>query len=847
MHWAMRSRASVGDGAGVTVHRTVSKDVALTVLRSTEAPLNQDLEKLLRLVIETQSAASEMEGLWAFRKPEADELVRYQAAKLHLLERPDGEGVIAHLRRLQLPFENTEWVCADVGLPLLLEEFHPPLDNILGPTTGAALALLRRLPEANRHDLVSHHYEIKPVVDFLVGQPTARLTPNLRLGFLVRTALNQAERRALGVILLKPANPTAEDNAFWDVWFRPIFAHIEPSFAQQLDHLLATHPEAVGTLQATDCRVAIARAHGALELLHAVRIKQPGAYSRMAVEIGEGADGPTTAAKRVSAFLIENADENWDSLDEAQRYTVLALPIHRCPNGQFISLLPATGGDMAGVTIQFRLQSDDDIQDAPIKTAEYQLLQTANTTVKRFYRRRLGLEIHGRVAVLKDTLHQIGEPEQDSPRMLRYLAQYYSETLTQLDQSGDATDQADARALRTLMSSARTLPCLDGEWRAAHPCSEAWRMADHLVNQGWPEKGLTSLLIQLLCGKHIASIDPNIRKMLLSLHTLPGEDSRKIAELAITSECLEFKLANRVKLFCANKRDFPERGVERSKAAGQIQVPALAGPVKLAEAEFFDSSPDLPTAISSRLAPKAINLTDLAAQVVLPVQDLPTVLRAFCVQELTVRDFEERLVEQFDAFWPSLPHADRLRVLRYIGSRCLTGRLAEKAAGLDTVLVTAHRPVWKLPTAVISPRWTNSRPPHVAGESKPITEAIPEAVVGVWNEWCGVRTFGGVFALVMDGAAQPGLDKRGAAKAAYNWLEKTLGVSPGEEDLKSLRTRAWVLAERGDSLEFKKPSEVLEHSGEKVLGARFWVRALPLPDFRQQGSFRAWNSRASRR
>ena len=824
----------VGDGAGVTILRSISKDVALTVLRSDEAPRHQDLEKLLRLVIETQSAASDMEGLWAFRKPEADELLRYQAAQLYLLERPDGKAVIAHLRRLQLPFENTEWVCADVGLPLLLEEFRPPLDNILGPTSVAALALLQRLPAANQHDLVSHHYEIKPVVDFLVDQPTVRLTPDLRLGFLVRTALNQAERRALGVILLKPTNPAAEDEAFWDVWFRPLFAHVEPSFAQELERLLATHPEAVGTLHATDCQVAIARAHGALELLHAVRIKQPGAYARMAIEIGEAAGRQRKAAERVSAFLLETADEQWDALDEAHRYTVLALPIHRCPNGQFISLLPTTAGEMAGVSSQFRLQSDDDIQDAPIETAEYQLLQTANTTVKRFYRRRLGLEIHGRVAVLKDTMSQIGEPERDSPRMLRYLAQYYSQTLTELDLSGDAIDQADARTLRTLMSSARTVPCLDETWRTAQECAEAWQMADHLANQGWPKKGLTSLLLQLLWGKHIASIDPEIRKLFLSLHNLPGLDSRKIVELAITSECPEFNLADRVKLFCANKRDFPERGVERSKAAGQLQVPALAGPVTLAKAEFFAGSTDLPAAILSQLAPNAIDLQKLAAQLGLPAQDVPPVLHAFCVQELTARDFEARLIEQFDAIWPSLPRADRLRVLSYVGTRGLTGQLAEKAAGLDTVLVISQPPVWKVPTAVISPRWNNSKPPHVAGESKPVTEAIPETVLGVWNEWCGVRTFGGVFALIMDGAVRTGLEKRGAAKAVYNWLGNRLGVSPDEADLKSLQTRAWVLAERGDALEFKKPSEVMLHLGEKVLGARFWVRALPLPGFRQQ-------------
>lgn len=824
----------VGDGAGVTVRRSVSKDVALTVLRSAEPPRPQDLEKLLRLVIETESAASDMEGLWAFAKPEAEEFLRYQAAKLYLLERPDGEAFIAHLRRLQLPFENTEWVGADVGLSLLLEEFSPPLDNILGPTSVAALALLQRLPAANHHDLVSHHYEITPVVDFLVSQPTARLPLDLRLGFLVRTALNQAERRTLGFILLKPTNPAAEDEAFWDVWFRSIFAHVEPSFARELECLLATHPEAVGTLHARDCQVAIARAHGALGLLHAVRIKQPGTYARMATEIGVAAERKPMAARRVSAFLLETADEQWDVLDQAHRYTVLALPIHRCPNGQFISLLPATGGDMAGVPSQFRLQSDDDIQDAPIETAEYQLLQTANTTVKRFYRRRLGFEIHGRVAVLKDTLRQIGEPNRDSPRMLRYLAQYYSQTLTELDLSGDAIDQADARSLRTLMSSARTVPCLDETWRTAQECAEAWQMADHLAGQRWPQNQLTSLLLQLLWGKHVASIDSEIRKLLLSLHELPGLDSRKIVELAITSEGPGFNLADRVKLFCANKRDFPERGVERSQAAGQLQVPALAGPVTLAEAEFFAGSTDLPAAILSHLAPNSIDLQKLAAQLGFPAQDLPTVLQAFCVQELTARDFEARLIEQFNAIWPSLPHANRLHVLRYVGMRGLTERLAEKAAALDTVLVTAHRPVWKVPTTVISPRWNTSKPPHVAGESKPVAEAIPETVLDVWNEWCGVRTFGGVFGLIMDGAVQTGLEKRGAAKAVYNWLEKKLGVSPDDADLKSLQTRAWVLAERGDALEFKKPSEVLLHPGEKVLGARFWVRAMPLPGFRQQ-------------
>jgi hypothetical protein len=72
-------------------------------------------------------------------------------------------------------------------------------------------------------------------------------------------------------------------------------------------------------------------------------------------------------------------------------------------------LVPATGNDVSGVKKAFRLQSQDDIVDAPIAIAACQLLQTANSTVKRFYRQRIGIDVQGRVAVLKETLRQIGD------------------------------------------------------------------------------------------------------------------------------------------------------------------------------------------------------------------------------------------------------------------------------------------------------------------------------------------------------------------------------------------------------------------------------------------------------
>jgi len=98
-------------------------------------------------------------------------------------------------------------------------------------------------------------------------------------------------------------------------------------------------------------------------------------------------------------------------------------------DGKFIALVPALGDDMTIVPRDFRLQSQDDIEDAPIKLPACRLLQNVNAAVKRFYRLHLGIKAHNRVEVLKETLRQIGEPTADKrtnatlPRSLlrRYL------------------------------------------------------------------------------------------------------------------------------------------------------------------------------------------------------------------------------------------------------------------------------------------------------------------------------------------------------------------------------------------------------------------------------------------
>jgi hypothetical protein len=64
----------------------------------------------------------------------------------------------------------------------------------------------------------------------------------------------------------------------------------------------------------------------------------------------------------------------------------------------------------------------------------------------------------------------------------------------------------------------------------------------------------------------------------------------------------------------------------------------------------------------------------------------------------------------------------------------------------------------------------------------------------------------------------------------YEWLERAVSLAPTEDVLEDLRNRRWVLAQRADTLEFRRSTEVVIHPGAQVLGARFWVPSLSLPD-----------------
>jgi hypothetical protein len=836
---AVGSRVSGAEG--VVLKRSLSADVAQQILLHEDPPKEKHLEDLLEPLLGSGSGAAALQNVWAFKSAHGGSLLRFDSEKLYVLEDPGAEPIITHIRSLGLPFNSTHWVVPAVGLPKVLVENRRAFENILSAHATAAFELLRRLPAENRHDLLTQEHQIKPVVDFLVEHRT-RLTPDLRLGFLVATAHGKHSRRSLGVILLKPATPSTAEEALWELWLRKLFAEVDGRFARELHRLLDAAPGSIDSLHAADCRVQIASFATAFRLLHELRLSHAAEYATLQKEIAEATSDQAKggnrrrSAERVANALLEYAHEHWDELDEEQQMTVLALPIHRRPDGSFVSLVSVDGGDLDELRRRYRLQARDDLLDAPVALPACELLQTVNSTVKDFYRVHVEFETHDRTAVLKDVLEQIGDEGADSERMLRYLAQYYRNKVDELERSGSDADLKDAAELKELITTARIVRCTDGSWQTAEDASEAWRLASQLADQGWPRNRLEWLVGELLADEYVAKLDDATQDLLHSLCTLRSHDPRTIAAVALSSESSELKFPERVKLLTENLRDGLAPSVERAAVLNAVTLPSLSGMSSLTEVEVLGNAGGYPDEVLRVLAPNAIDLQRLAAETGSNLSDLLRVLAAFGIEDVSACQLDDRLGTRFTEVWSQLGKREKLALLELIGNRKLTSPLREEAEATEVVLSSAGADAWRRPSEMVSPDWAASKPPFLPSDQIPVT--VSPAVKQVWNEWCSFRTFGDVLTQVVQAAAARAGDPERTASELYQWIENAIGSAPSETDLDQLCGQAWVLGRRGEECQFQRPDQVLVHPGEGVLGACFSVPAVPLPAVAQRSQER---------
>src|SRR5262249_53065188 len=162
---------------------------------------------------------------------------------------------------------------------------------------------------------------------------------------------------------------------------------VDPSFASEIHRLLSTHPECFNLLNAHNCYVTVGSERNALDILHSLRMHAPEVFSQLEDEINREVNWEDKSM-RVASMLLEHANSNWDDLNKDEQYTVLALPIHRQPDGKFIPLLPAREETADRIVSDYRLQDDyrlqcdDDIEDAPVTLPTGTLLQTRNPAAR---------------------------------------------------------------------------------------------------------------------------------------------------------------------------------------------------------------------------------------------------------------------------------------------------------------------------------------------------------------------------------------------------------------------------------------------------------------------------------
>lgn len=829
---ALKNR--IDNTSSVTVRRQCDADVYKSILTHPEAPDGTDLRKLLAQFSEAEApSVAGLDGLWSMTCLSDEAVMRYHADHLYMhADSLPSSGIHHALLSLDLSFDNTHWVSRRDGLPSLPPERRRELDNVVPADDNAVFELLCRLDVECLHDSFEHARQIEPVIDFLICQGNAQMTPDLRLGFLIRTAQNKHDRRDLGVILIRSETPSSDDTAMWDAVFRRTFAEVHPDFAPALRRLLMAIPKARHLLDDPDCRVVMAERDEAFDILHSARKKDPTVIERIAADFERArrrGGSEAAAVERTTVVLLNHASQRWAEFSPIEQTTVLALPIHRKPDGTMTSLAEASA-DAPTPLHTYRLQSKDDFYDAPIELSECELLQPLDPSLASFYRQQLGIEVHGRIAVLKDVLRQIGTNHPNKETLLAYLAKYFTDTVQHLLRSTDTADHEDAEELQQLMISAETVPCLDGFWRVAEGCTDCSGVARLLKNQGWKKERLTELLAALFHGQAVATVDQKLQKLIRSLHELEEWPTEQVYEIAVTSESAQLDIGIRCKLMLDNWPESPA-DVTRATFLDTARIPTCFGINQLQDCVCVIDA-DLGPNVLKYLLPASVDPTEFGEQFAVAPADVPKLLTALSVPSIQVSEVQERIVSDFRVIWSKLDDSGKIELLNYVGSRNLATQLSSIVADLDVVRVEDSQISWVTAEAVIAPSWLKLRPPVLSPRAIPLCDGLTSAGRDVWDEWCGLKQFYDVLPKVIECADKlRGNDRRDAAVKINQWVDLLIAdefVLNSDLSL-SLREHPWVLARRGNETQFQQASDVVVQKGESILARRFWVPVVSLP------------------
>ena len=674
---AIRNR--LGETSDIKVKREESLDVVQKILGWDKPPKPGDLtdlvQRLARRLGQAAFTKAELVDLWTLRKPDSEDILLYKEEMLYVLVGEKGSTEIHQaLQALGLGFENTAWVDATCGLSALDEFLRQDFDNLVKADDYAALELLKRIQGGAEHDRISQSRLIEPVIDFLCEQDANRLSEDLRLGFLIKTATNKQPARTLGTIFLKPKNPKYDDEAIWEGLLRRTFAEVDPQFVSHIQRLIGHAPNMLDCMHASDCQVRIARSGHLLDALHqAVEVSEDacGKFQEELNRTQKDQNDCRPEAYRTARLILDEAMGRWEDLDENQQLTVLALPIHRAADGRLVSLVDQDELDsfaqfedaVQAVRDRFYLQSEDDLQDAPIVLPERRLLRSEYA----FYRQQLRVDSRDRRVVVHECLKQIGGEEVNSHKLLVYIAKYYGDVIESLGQDGSDIAKEEAQELQEIFQTAQIVPCIDGSWQSFDTCVAADNMAETLQKQGWKGQDLDVLLTWLAYPQSIASRDKKLTKLIQQLD-LPLENltAYDIPVRAVTSEDPDFALGERVRVIVKNRNVLPQEDVTRANVISKLTSRTLGGTATFDALELIDVRNLPPIRVLRSLFPNAADVPALALEWELKEGDVRDVLRFFGASIRGQQVVNERLCAQFVDLWPGLSNDDRFVVLKWL-------------------------------------------------------------------------------------------------------------------------------------------------------------------------------------
>jgi hypothetical protein len=837
----------LGPDGNVEVTKT-GPDVPDRILLSNDVPRPKDLEALLKLLSDGPLGTRRLDGRWALqREGNGGPLLRFDSECLYLVRTEQTPPVYEALNAIGLSFRKAEWVASDVGLPALRVDFGRAVANIQNADEIGVLELLRRSGIECHHDLVSDHYKIAPVIDFLCSQRPISLKEDLRLAFLIKTAPGKLDRRGLGVVFIRPENPTPNEEDLWQGLLRQTFAEVDPQFAPHLWRLLNHASEVLTCLSDDGCTVRIAKGDF-LDLLQDVREQCPDFAGRLAERLNQDLDsGEDRRLKvyRAARLLILEADRRWDSMDQPLKESVLALPIHRTASGELIALLSQVEDQLSQIQSRFFLQSADDLRDAPMQLPAGKLLHSLDPDVRRFYRSRLGVREQGRIEVLKECLRQIGTDTNRNSGILKYVGRHYSDAVEQLREGGgDRTD--DLLELEELFRAARGVPCLDRTWHSAAECVDSSEISRLLGNQGFQGPRLGEMLMMLNYPRPVADTSSDSGRLSLGLWKIPKVDRDQLAELAISSESPDLPFSDRIRVIAENLNLVPDQPLKRAAVIGGQICETFGSPVELAKLVLVDLNKlGLCIGAVRVIVPEAADLQSMAAKFTKGrVPLLARALHALGTPSIDTAEVRSRTLISFEAIWSRLDTGARLDLLGWLGGE--SGTIPGVASSLDTVLVGGRDGEWVPPAAVIAPSWATPSLPSVAATSIARTVGIPERVIRIWDRLCGLNNLDAVVGFVVRNTCVLPLEQwPTAARRLARWLEEVAVPKGVDAVTTSLRNLRWVLAARDKELAFQLSKDVLDCAGTEVLRHEFWVVAEKIPrslagsvETRQLGSSR---------